>query len=651
MVGVSVAGSSRSTRLPAESAVLMPAEHQRQLVAGRYQIEGVIAKGGMGAVYRAYDRTQNRWVALKRLLAEGDARHRTRMFEREFYALSGLKHPRIIEVYEYGIDEHGAYYTMELLGGRDLRELAPLPYRTACRYLRDVANSPRAAARAQPAASRHLAAQRAHHRRRPREADRLRHALELRPQHAGHGHARRAFRPRRCSGAVLDQRTDLYSLGALAYWMVTGRHAYHVRSLEQLPEAWRKPLLAPSLLVPKDAGFEPLPPELDALIMALLDHNPLARPVNAAEVVARLSAIAQLPSDDEPLSALSYLHGGKTVGRARQRAKLRKCVKAAIAGRARSRRVESEAGMGSGRLLADLAIEARLLGAIAIVVDAARADRRVRRGRSDRARAVRDRPRAGAGGDGRARLGARPLRARRGDAHERAAAVDKLDGTARPARGADARPDRVARVVRAARGGYAARARRFARCIARTTARPRCSPRSRTASSRGACCSRWRSTPTKRRAPRPRSRAWSKSAGVTLRLRGSRPRGSARAGARDLRHHRQRRTAGGVAARAHLGQPARLHRSAAAPDRAAGDPFHRRRVGAAAGAGARSPADRPRAGARCAPRASEPGRMQARARARRGRARRRRSSAASRSRGSSGSPSRRRRCPSWHNAA
>src|SRR5690349_8175771 len=95
----------------------------------------------MGAVYRAHDRTHDRDVALKRLLSEGDTRRRTRMFEREFYALCGLKHPRIIEVYEYGIDQQGAYYTMELLSGRDLRELAPLPYRTACRYLRDVANS------------------------------------------------------------------------------------------------------------------------------------------------------------------------------------------------------------------------------------------------------------------------------------------------------------------------------------------------------------------------------------------------------------------------------------------------------------------------------------------------------------------------------
>jgi len=353
----------------AKGQVMSPTTGHTELVAGRYRIEGVIAKGGMGAVYRAYDRAQNRRVALKRLLTEGDARRRTRMFEREFYALSGLKHPRIIEVYEYGIDEHGAYYTMELLGGRDLRELAPLPYRTACRYLRDVANS-LALLHARGLLHRDISP------RNVRITDDGRAKLIDFGTLSSFGRSAQVMGtapgipPETMHGGMLDQRTDLYSLGALAYWMVTSRHAYHVRSIEQLPEAWRQPLLAPSLLVPRAAGFDPLPPDLDALIMALLDHNPLARPVNAAEVVARLSAIAQLPSDDEPLSALSYLHGGKTVGRARQRAKLRKCVKAAIAGRGAVATVESEAGMGSRRLLADLAIEARLLGATAIVVDA-----------------------------------------------------------------------------------------------------------------------------------------------------------------------------------------------------------------------------------------------------------------------------------------
>jgi len=49
--------------------------------------------------------------------------------------------PPIIEVFDYGVDRGMPYYTVELLDGQDLRDVAPLPYREACSYLRDVASS------------------------------------------------------------------------------------------------------------------------------------------------------------------------------------------------------------------------------------------------------------------------------------------------------------------------------------------------------------------------------------------------------------------------------------------------------------------------------------------------------------------------------
>lgn len=60
---------------------------------------------------------------------------------REFQLLAELRHPRIIKVYDYGVDSNTPFYTMELLDGSDLRDLAPLPPREACRYLRDTASS------------------------------------------------------------------------------------------------------------------------------------------------------------------------------------------------------------------------------------------------------------------------------------------------------------------------------------------------------------------------------------------------------------------------------------------------------------------------------------------------------------------------------
>jgi len=60
-------------------------------------------------------------------------------FRHEFFTLAGLRHPRIIEVYDYGLDGPVPYYTMELLDGSDLRALGPMPMRESCRVLRDVA--------------------------------------------------------------------------------------------------------------------------------------------------------------------------------------------------------------------------------------------------------------------------------------------------------------------------------------------------------------------------------------------------------------------------------------------------------------------------------------------------------------------------------
>lgn len=53
---------------------------------------------------------------------------------REYNTLAALRHPRIVEVYEYGVGDGTPYDTMELLDGEDLKELSPLPYREACSY-------------------------------------------------------------------------------------------------------------------------------------------------------------------------------------------------------------------------------------------------------------------------------------------------------------------------------------------------------------------------------------------------------------------------------------------------------------------------------------------------------------------------------------
>jgi hypothetical protein len=337
-------------------------------VAGRYRIEALIAEGGMGAVYRARDESSGNRVALKRR-TERDARV-AKMFEREYHTLVSLKHPRIIEAYDYGVDARGAYYTMELLDGSDLRELAPVSFRHACRYLRDVASS-LAFLHARRLLHRDISARNV----RVTSDDRCKlidfgvlASFGVTDVLAG---TPPFVSPEALGGAPLDQRADLFALGALAYWLLTARHAFPARTLDALPQLWQVSPLPPSRAASlASSPLEPVPPALDLLVLALLSTNPLARPASAAEVIDRLTAIGGLEPDVEPLAAESYLSAGRCVGREREQSRLLSRLRAALEGTGTAIAIDADPGLGSSRLLAELAIEARLCGATPLVVDA-----------------------------------------------------------------------------------------------------------------------------------------------------------------------------------------------------------------------------------------------------------------------------------------
>jgi len=92
----------------------------------RYEIRGKIGQGGLGSVYRAWDRRLNRTVAIKRVLLDQDPEQQKEAVDnllREASALSSVQHPHIVTVYDAGVDEDGPYVVMELLDGRTLDEM------------------------------------------------------------------------------------------------------------------------------------------------------------------------------------------------------------------------------------------------------------------------------------------------------------------------------------------------------------------------------------------------------------------------------------------------------------------------------------------------------------------------------------------------
>ncbi|MBI3098883.1 MAG: PQQ-binding-like beta-propeller repeat protein [Planctomycetes bacterium] len=119
-----------------------PADNIRRL--GRYEIVSELGRGGMGVVYSARDPQLNRIVALKVMTGDPDSEECSR-FQREATAMARLRHPNIVPVFDVGAEDHRPYYTMEMVEGESLavvlRRMRALPLRAALKIARDVAEA------------------------------------------------------------------------------------------------------------------------------------------------------------------------------------------------------------------------------------------------------------------------------------------------------------------------------------------------------------------------------------------------------------------------------------------------------------------------------------------------------------------------------
>jgi serine/threonine-protein kinase len=93
---------------------------------GKYDIQDVLGKGGMGSVYRGFDPAISRAVAIKAIskgmVGEEDLKHIMQRFRHEAQAVGRLVHPRIVQIYDFGEDENVAYIVMELVNGKTLAQ-------------------------------------------------------------------------------------------------------------------------------------------------------------------------------------------------------------------------------------------------------------------------------------------------------------------------------------------------------------------------------------------------------------------------------------------------------------------------------------------------------------------------------------------------
>ena len=279
---------------------------------GAYHLVEKLGEGGMGEVWMAEHRMLARPAAIKLLRTSGPdgGSGGTRdsslyRFEREVQATAQLRSPHTIEVYDYGLtDDHRFYYVMELLEGLNLEQLVqqhgPVPAERCVAILRQACHS-LAEAHAAGLVHRDIKPANIYLCRYGLEHDfvkvldfglvkRSGGAAEVRVTAVGTFAGTPAYGSPESAGGedeVVDGRSDLYSLGCVAFWLLTGRTVFAAASpVQMLMQHVSRPPEPPS-----QHTEMAVPAELDALILDLLRKEKDGRPASALGVVARLDAM------------------------------------------------------------------------------------------------------------------------------------------------------------------------------------------------------------------------------------------------------------------------------------------------------------------------------------------------------------------------
>jgi tRNA A-37 threonylcarbamoyl transferase component Bud32 len=269
---------------------------------GQYVLVQEIGRGNNGMVYRARHALMRRPVAVKLLSPEMTNESNARRFEHEVQMTSQLTHPNTVAIYDYGRTPEGLfYYAMEYLSGIDLnqltRQFGPQPEGRAIHILRQVCGSLAEAHRIglihrdiKPAniVLTHrggvpdlvkvldFGLVKAVHSRTIDKA--AAHAVVGTP----HFMAPEAVERPETVGA----RGDLYSVGAVGYWLLTGKTLFDSEDVDQLLE-WQVEVMPPS---PSDQLGKRVSPDLEELLMRCLAKSPEARPASAEVLETALAA-------------------------------------------------------------------------------------------------------------------------------------------------------------------------------------------------------------------------------------------------------------------------------------------------------------------------------------------------------------------------
>ena len=215
---------------------------------GRYALKYPLGEGGLGTVYAAHDPLLSRLIAVKTLHVEVDEAEResfNALFLNEARAAAGLNHTHIVTVFDAGVSDNRAYIAMELLKGRDLRQLRQEGWRAtpeqAALIVRRVAD---ALGYAHSKGVVHRDVKPANifmiGRTQPKVLDfgiaRVAHQQEDGDPHTGAG-SPYYMAPEQVRRENIDRRADVFSLGVVLYELLTDTKPFRGESLAQIRDA------------------------------------------------------------------------------------------------------------------------------------------------------------------------------------------------------------------------------------------------------------------------------------------------------------------------------------------------------------------------------------------------------------------------------
>jgi len=283
---------------------------------GSYQLGELLGRGGMGEVYKATHRMLKRPAAIKlirpEMIAAGDpagAQVAVARFTREAESAANLRSPHTVELYDFGVtDDQTLYFVMELLDGLDLesliRQSGPIPPARAIHIIRQACASLEEA-HARGLVHRDIKPANIHLGRLGLVHDFVK-VLDfglvkpIAERGDGGSLATQAglligtpgyIAPEMALSDQVDGRADIYALGCVAYYLLTGQQVFEgANPMQVLSRHLQMPPPLPSEKAPTA-----VPAALDEVIVSCLAKEPADRPQTAADLSRHLAAIAIPP--------------------------------------------------------------------------------------------------------------------------------------------------------------------------------------------------------------------------------------------------------------------------------------------------------------------------------------------------------------------